>query len=53
MLRNYLSGVSGDAVNTLLAGAAFNIKKRLNQIKKSFWDIIYTILRSSYMLQWV
>lgn len=49
MLRNYLSGVSGDAVNALLAGAAFNLKKRLNQIKKSFWNIIYSILKSLYI----
>lgn len=33
MGRNFLSGVLGDAVNALLAGAAFNIKMRLNELK--------------------
>lgn len=41
MLRNFLSGALGDAVNSLLAGAAFNLKKRINQLKellKSIFD---------------
>ena len=33
MLRNYLKGSSGDKINTLLAAAAFNFKKKLNRIK--------------------
>ena len=33
MRRNFLSGELGDAVNCLLAGAAFNMVKRLNQLK--------------------
>ncbi|WP_319936703.1 transposase [Neolewinella aquimaris] len=33
MRRNFLSGELGDAVNCLLAGAAFNLVKRLNQLK--------------------
>ena len=37
MRRNYLSAVLGDAVNALLAGAAFNLRMRLRQIKASFW----------------
>ena len=36
MLRNYLAGELGDAVNCLLAGAAFNLKMRLNQLRASF-----------------
>ena len=35
MLRNYLKGTQGDAINALLAGSAFNVKKRLNQLKKA------------------
>ncbi|MCB0694743.1 MAG: IS5 family transposase [Saprospiraceae bacterium] len=37
MRRNFLSREIGDAVNCLLAGAAFNLKMRLNQIRSSFW----------------
>ncbi|MEL6140274.1 MAG: IS5 family transposase [Bacteroidota bacterium] len=40
MLRNYLKGVVGDAVNCLLAGAAFNLRMRLRQIKASIWFIL-------------
>ena len=58
MQRNYLSGVLGDAVNALLAGAAFNLKMRLNQLKeelKSIFDLLINalelvLLRSSLKL---
>jgi IS5 family transposase len=40
MLRNYLKGVEGDMINTLLAGAAFNMMKMLRKIRES---IIYVI----------
>jgi transposase, IS5 family len=33
MIRNYLKGVIGDKINAILAGAAFNFKKALNEIK--------------------
>jgi len=33
MIRNYLKGIQGDEINTLLAATAFNFKKRLNRIK--------------------
>jgi IS5 family transposase len=33
MLRNYLKGAIGDKINTLIAAAAFNFKKKLNRIK--------------------
>lgn len=33
MLRNFLKGVLGDKMNAILAGAAFNFKKALNEIK--------------------
>lgn len=35
MIRNYLRGTLGDAINTMIAAAAFNIKKYLNRIKNS------------------
>src|SRR4030066_1428977 len=34
MLRNYLKGVEGDMINTLLAGAAFNMMKMLRKIRE-------------------
>lgn len=43
MLRNYLHGAIGDAVNCLLAGAAFNLKKRLNAIKAALYEIFYLL----------
>ncbi len=35
MLRNYLKGVEGDMINTLLAGPAFNMMKMLRKIRES------------------
>jgi transposase, IS5 family len=39
MLRNYLKGTLGDSINTILAATAFNLKKRLNQIKEELKNI--------------
>ncbi|MEM6846074.1 MAG: hypothetical protein AAF632_27940 [Bacteroidota bacterium] len=33
MVRNFLKGEVGDAINALLAASAFNLKKRYNQIR--------------------
>jgi transposase, IS5 family len=33
ILGNYLKGVLGDKINAILAGAAFNFRKALNQFK--------------------
>ena len=38
--RNYLSGIVGDEINTLIAAAAFNVKKFLNRLKNRFRKII-------------
>ena len=35
MIRNFLKGMLGDAINALLAACAFNVKKRYNQIRKA------------------
>jgi hypothetical protein len=35
MLRNYLKGIEGDMIITLLAGAAFNMMKMLWKIRES------------------
>ena len=34
MRRNFLKGTEGDKINVLMAAAAFNLKKRLNQIRR-------------------
>jgi transposase, IS5 family len=48
MIRNYLKGNQGDKVNTILAAAAFNLRKMLNRIiksiGKSFVQILETII---------
>lgn len=44
MLRNYLKGTVGDAINTMLAAAAFNIKKLLNQIRDFLFNFIKFII---------
>lgn len=40
MLRNYLKVVEGDMINTIMAAVAFNMMKRLRQIR----DAIYFVL---------
>ena len=40
MLRNYLKGVEGDMINTIMAAASFNMMKKLRQIR----DAIYFVL---------
>jgi len=40
MLRNYLKGVEGDMINTIMAAIAFNMMKRLRQIH----NVIYFVL---------
>jgi IS5 family transposase len=48
MLRNYLSGTLGDTINAILAGAAFNIKARLNQLKQEIKSIFYPLLNQIF-----
>ncbi len=45
MLRNYLSGELGDAINCLLAGSAFNLRMRLNQIRALICQILALLSR--------
>ena len=40
MLRNYLKGVEGDMINTIMAAVAFNMMKKLRQIR----DAIHFVL---------
>ena len=42
MLRNYLSGVNGDKINTLLAATAYNMKKWM-RLKKE--ELVLSLLR--------
>jgi IS5 family transposase len=44
MLRNYLKGVNGDKINTILAGTGFNLKKMLNRIKAQVLFALFQIL---------
>ena len=44
MLRNYLKGVEGDMINTLLAGAAFNMMKMLRKIRESIICVLNELL---------
>jgi transposase, IS5 family len=41
MLRNYLSGTAGDQINTLLAAAAYNMKKWMRLEKQKILDLIF------------
>jgi hypothetical protein len=36
-LRNYLRGVEGDMINTIMAAVAFNMMKRLSQIRDGIY----------------
>lgn len=45
MLRNYLKGVVGDKINAIMAGAAFNFKIALREIKKR---LIFWLFRAFY-----
>lgn len=41
MMRNYLSGTAGDKINTLLAAAAYNMKKWMRLKKKEILTLIF------------
>ena len=40
MDRNFLSGTLGDEVNALLAGAAWNMKMRLRELRALILDLL-------------
>jgi len=44
MLRNYLKGVIGDQLNTILAGTGFNLKKMLNRIIEQILFDLFQII---------
>ena len=43
MLRNFLKGVIGDKINSILAGAAFNFRIALREIKEMIYFWVYFI----------
>lgn len=51
MIRNFLQGSVGDAINALLAASAFNLKKRYNQIRKTLTGKAQIIFDLCY--QWL
>ena len=51
MLRNYLSGTAGDQINTLLAAAAYNMKKWMRLKRQEIFDLIFRLfLRTAYLV---
>ena len=44
MLRNYLKGTEGDMINTILAGAAFNMMKILRRIRESVISVLTELI---------
>ena len=51
MLRNYLSGTAGDQINTLLAAAAYNMKKWMRLKRQEIFDIIFRwFLQTPYLV---
>jgi IS5 family transposase len=49
MIRNYLSGELGDAMNTLLAAAGFNLKKMLRRLKDQAISFIFNYFFRIFM----
>ena len=51
MLRNYLSGTAGDQINTLLAAAAYNMKKWMRLKRQEIIDLIFRwFLQTPYLV---
>jgi IS5 family transposase len=50
MLRNYLKGTSGDAINTLLAASAYNMLKWMRIKRKEFLFFIFRLYIQTQIL---
>ena len=52
--RNFYKGIKGDAINVLLAAAAYNFKKAMNKLKNGFWrffqNLILLLFQTKYAL---
>jgi IS5 family transposase len=46
MLRNYLSGIEGDKINTILAATGFNLKKMLRRLKAEAMQFFMHLLHA-------
>ena len=52
MIRNYLKGVEGDMINTIMAAVAFNMMKRLRQIRDTIYFVL-DLLTGSWSVKYV
>lgn len=50
MLRNYLSGNAGDQINTLLAAAAYNMRKWMRLKREEIANLIFCLFSRAYIL---
>jgi hypothetical protein len=50
MIRNYLSGTAGDQINTLLAAAAYNMKKWMRLKRQEIIDLIFRWIYQTLIL---
>jgi hypothetical protein len=50
MRRNYLKGVSGDKINTVLAAAAYNMMKWMRLKQQEIFDFIFWLFYRLYFL---
>jgi IS5 family transposase len=50
MRRNYLKGVSGDKINTILAAAAYNMMKWMRWKQQEIFDFIFWLFFQPYFL---
>jgi len=50
MMRKYLSGSAGDQINTLLATAAYNIKKWMRLKREEVMDLIFCLFSQRHIL---
>jgi hypothetical protein len=52
MMRNYLSGSAGDQINTLLATAAYNIKKWMRLKREEVMGLIFDCFPGHIFWSW-
>jgi len=50
MLRNYLSGTAGDQINTILAAAAYNMRKWMRLKREELLNLIFCLFSRAYIL---
>jgi transposase, IS5 family len=50
MIRNYLSGTAGDQINTLLAAAAYNMKKWMRLKRQEILSLIFRWFYQTFIL---